>query len=237
MNFLDVKTDYAFKKVFGSDTSKDILISFLNAILGDKNQDKHIKNFQLLKSSVLSINGTTVNNQNIFIRFKNISSTNDIALFSNMDEIDLILEENNYKWSDFDFFFNIFICSGFVLFKYSSDNYVSFMFIPDKYTYKMDLVYFDGFIELPKFKKSLKECKNIEDNWLYFIKNSEELTIVPKDVENEIKTAYEIAKHDGRTQGIEQEKIDIAIKSKEQGINNTTISLITGLTIEQIQSL
>ena len=29
MNFLDVKTDYAFKKVFGSETSKKILISFL----------------------------------------------------------------------------------------------------------------------------------------------------------------------------------------------------------------
>jgi len=32
MNFLDVKTDFAFKKVFGSDESKDILISFLNAV-------------------------------------------------------------------------------------------------------------------------------------------------------------------------------------------------------------
>ncbi len=33
MKFLDVKTDYAFKKVFGSDNSKDILISFLNALV------------------------------------------------------------------------------------------------------------------------------------------------------------------------------------------------------------
>jgi len=32
MNFLDVKTDFAFKKVFGSEQSKDILISFLNAV-------------------------------------------------------------------------------------------------------------------------------------------------------------------------------------------------------------
>jgi len=32
MNFLDVKTNFAFKKVFGSDESKDILISFLNAV-------------------------------------------------------------------------------------------------------------------------------------------------------------------------------------------------------------
>ena len=33
MKFLDVKTDYAFKKVFGSEDSVPVLISFLNAIL------------------------------------------------------------------------------------------------------------------------------------------------------------------------------------------------------------
>lgn len=33
MRFLDVKTDFAFKKVFGSEGSRDILISFLNAII------------------------------------------------------------------------------------------------------------------------------------------------------------------------------------------------------------
>jgi predicted transposase/invertase (TIGR01784 family) len=33
MKFLDVKTDYAFKKVFGSEQSHAILISFLNAVI------------------------------------------------------------------------------------------------------------------------------------------------------------------------------------------------------------
>ncbi|MBW6453363.1 MAG: Rpn family recombination-promoting nuclease/putative transposase, partial [Methyloprofundus sp.] len=33
MKFLDVKTDFAFKKVFGSADSKDLLISFLNAVI------------------------------------------------------------------------------------------------------------------------------------------------------------------------------------------------------------
>ena len=46
MNFLDVKTDYAFKKVFGCEDSKDILISFLNAVLGENNQDRHIKDLR-----------------------------------------------------------------------------------------------------------------------------------------------------------------------------------------------
>ena len=33
MNFINPKTDFAFKKIFGSADSKDILISFLNALL------------------------------------------------------------------------------------------------------------------------------------------------------------------------------------------------------------
>ncbi|OQX26495.1 MAG: hypothetical protein BWK80_10160 [Desulfobacteraceae bacterium IS3] len=33
MRFSDVRTDYAFKKVFGSEESKEILISFLNAVI------------------------------------------------------------------------------------------------------------------------------------------------------------------------------------------------------------
>ena len=40
MNFLDVRTDYAFKKVFGSIESKKILISFLNAIVYSDSKNK-----------------------------------------------------------------------------------------------------------------------------------------------------------------------------------------------------
>ena len=40
MNFLDVKTDYAFKKVFGSENSKEILISFLNALVYTDKRNK-----------------------------------------------------------------------------------------------------------------------------------------------------------------------------------------------------
>ena len=35
MRFINPKTDIAFKKIFGSEQSKDILISFLNSMLYD----------------------------------------------------------------------------------------------------------------------------------------------------------------------------------------------------------
>ena len=33
MKFVSAKVDYAFKKIFGSEQNKEILISFLNAII------------------------------------------------------------------------------------------------------------------------------------------------------------------------------------------------------------
>ncbi|MEK0189153.1 Rpn family recombination-promoting nuclease/putative transposase, partial [Microcoleus anatoxicus] len=64
MTFINPKTDYAFKKIFGSSESKDILISFLNAIIYDGNstiQDLEIINPNLppqvegLKDSSLDV--------------------------------------------------------------------------------------------------------------------------------------------------------------------------------------
>ncbi|TAF30571.1 MAG: Rpn family recombination-promoting nuclease/putative transposase, partial [Oscillatoriales cyanobacterium] len=37
MTFINPKTDYAFKKIFGSSDNKGILISFLNAMIYDGN--------------------------------------------------------------------------------------------------------------------------------------------------------------------------------------------------------
>jgi len=34
MKFIDPKTDFAFKKIFGNDQAHDILIHFLNSLLG-----------------------------------------------------------------------------------------------------------------------------------------------------------------------------------------------------------
>jgi hypothetical protein len=64
MMFINPKTDYAFKKIFGSSESKDILISFLNALIYDGNstiEDLEIINLNLppkaegLKDSYLDV--------------------------------------------------------------------------------------------------------------------------------------------------------------------------------------
>lgn len=47
MKFVDVKNDIAFRKIFGNEKKKVILISFLNAVLGLEEQDR-VKDVTLL---------------------------------------------------------------------------------------------------------------------------------------------------------------------------------------------
>ncbi|MBF0606459.1 MAG: PD-(D/E)XK nuclease family transposase, partial [Magnetococcales bacterium] len=47
MRFVDVKSDIAFKKIFGNEHKKEILISFLNAVLG-LNEDREIGDIEIL---------------------------------------------------------------------------------------------------------------------------------------------------------------------------------------------
>ncbi len=48
-----------------------------------------------------------------------------------------------------------------------------------------------NFIELPKFNKDLNECLTLADKWIYFIKNAENLDVIPPDVtDGGLKEAY-----------------------------------------------
>ena len=72
MKFVDIKNDIAFRKIFGNENKKEILISFVNAVLelpkGKKIIKVEIKNpYQLpeikdLKSSILDVRATDERN-------------------------------------------------------------------------------------------------------------------------------------------------------------------------------
>ncbi|MDQ7009905.1 MAG: Rpn family recombination-promoting nuclease/putative transposase [Candidatus Gracilibacteria bacterium] len=59
-----------------------------------------------------------------------------------------------------------------------------------------------NFVELPKFNKTEKQCENLSDKWIYFMKNAEDLKFIPESIKiEEIKTAYEISEQFGWTEG------------------------------------
>ena len=280
MRFLDVKTDYAFKKVFGSETSKDILIEFLNAIIyydSDKKiEDLHIVDpytipmLKGMKDTYVDVKAKLNDDTTVIIEMQvlhheafekrilyNAAKNYSIQL-NKSEEYHLLNPVIALTIVDFNMFENDNIINRFKLLE--KDSFIS-------YSDDIELV----FIELPKFTKSEDELKDIKDQWIYFIKNAGSMEYIPTTLNKQIQTALGIvneanmtkeeleaqhkrkefisiqklsvlkARKDGIEQGIEQgiekEKIEVAKKSILQGLDNSTISLITGLSVEDIETL
>ena len=116
-------------------------------------------------------------------------------------------------------------------------------------------------IELPKFEKY--KTGSTLDPWVKFIKDSKVIDMSNKEIKKAKKVLEEISQDGkerylaelrekyimdqkaiedavydkGLNDGIEKEKIEIAKRMKEQGIDTKTIKDITGLTIEEINNL
>lgn len=73
-----------------------------------------------------------------------------------------------------------------------SPNYLSRHLLLDVETQERKLKDLDfNFIELPKFNKTEQELVTLMDKWVYFIKNAENLTVIPENIDNNgLKSAY-----------------------------------------------
>ena len=192
MQFINPRIDYAFKKIFWSEESKDILISFLNAIL-EFEWDKAIEEVEILdpyqapkikwlKDTFLDVNVTTKSWKQIIIEMQ----VRNVKWFDKRVLYNLAKKYSNQieKWEDY-LELNPVIAltiTDFVMFnKLPKNKYISNYLLKEKeywniYNWDLELV----FVELPKFKKELIELKNIQDKWIYFIKEVDNLREEPK---------------------------------------------------------
>ena len=217
MIFINPKTDFAFKKIFGSEQSKGILISFLNGILyaGDSIiQDLTILDpYQApkilgIKSSYLDVKARLSNENWVIIEMQvlNVEGFEKRVLYNATktysaqlnkgDEYDILSPVIALTITDFKMFDDIDRpISRFVLKeKESSVDYP----ISD-----LELV----FVELPKFKIPLSNLKTLTDKWIYFLQNAKDLSVVPETMGSvaEIRQAFDIANQAGLT----REELDL----------------------------
>jgi len=193
MQFVDVKTDIAFKKVFGSEAHKDILIAFLNAVL-DLHGDRQIKSVTLknpwqppdisiLKETILDIKA--VDNRNVsFIvemqveqKYAFQKRTQYYTAKAYTSQIDI---GDDYPK------LNQVIFIGVLDFKcFDGADYLTRHLILNQSTQKQELKDLEfNFLELPKFNKTEEQLEGIIEKWVYFIKNAGSLSMIPKSAES-----------------------------------------------------
>jgi len=200
MKFVDIKNDIAFRKIFGNENKKEILISFLNAVLelpvGKKIKKIEIKNpYQLpeikdLKSSILDVKVT--DERNIWYIIEMQVEEPDgfdkrVQYYTAKQYASQIEVGEDYPKLKQVIFIGILNFNFF-----DGNDYLTRHLITNQKTGKQELTDLEfNFIELPKFREDELKIETLIEKWIYFIKNAPNLNVIPENVTDEgLKQAY-----------------------------------------------
>ncbi len=273
MKFVDITNDIAFRKIFGNENRKEVLISFLNAVLLLEN-DKKILTVDILtpyqlpelkggKVTIVDVKAKDENQKTYIVEMQ-------VAEMDGFDKRVLYYASKSYssqiERGDLYEKLNPTFFIGILDFEITQNkDYISRHKIVDIETGEnliSDIEF--NFIELPKFNKKETQLKTIIDQWVYFIKNAENLEVIPKNVIDEgLKSAYDDADRHNWTKAeldaydyvlmreqddigrinlatkraSNQEKENIAKNLFKLGLSVEDIAKSTGLTNEQVKKL
>ena len=233
MDFVDPKTDIAFKKIFGSEKHKIVLIEFLNTILELEYLIKDVKilnpyqapKIKGLKESNLDVQATDQKGHEFIVEMqveKETSFYKRAIYYSSKAYVQQLPKGGKYRRLKPVIFIGIL---NFSVFK--SDKYLSRHLILDNKTLEHSLKDLEfNFIELPKFNKTEHELESLVDKWVYFLKEALYLEMVPESADTEgLRQAYEIANQHGwskkeleiyESQEIQAHKLENIIETSRQ---------------------
>ena len=226
MKFVDITNDIAFRKIFGNDSKKKSLISFLNAVidLPKNNQiiDVEITNpYQLGKlsggkSTIVDVKAKDEKG-NIFI------VEMQVAEFDYFHKRILYHTSQSYvsqidKGVQYDKLKPVYFI-GILEFEIGSNsNYFSRHKVLDVETKEQVIQDIEfNFIELPKFEKTIEQLETSIDQWIFFIKNAENLKLMPESVKDEgLKEAYTEANQQNWTKEELEDYQRASIKERDE---------------------
>lgn len=182
--FLDPKNDVAFKKIFGTEKNKDILIHFINDMLTFKEKGP-IQEVSFLK---------TIQDPETAAQKTSIVD----ILCKDQHGNQYIVEMQVAKEKGFEKRAQYYACKAYISQAHAGGEYhqlkeviflaiADFVMFPKKQGFKSDHVILDKesyendlkdfsftFLELPKFHQDIHQLTNIIDKWMYFFKHAEE---------------------------------------------------------------
>jgi len=189
MEFISPKTDFAFKKIFGSTDSKDILISLLNALIHNANPVIHdleiIDPYNPgdgvdLNDSYLDIKAVLDNGSTVLIEMQRLKGAsfekrviyNLMTTYANQlnygEGYSYLKPAITLTITDF----SLFDQTQHFLTRFSlKEQQELFDYIDPE----LELIV----VELPKFTKTLDELDSLTDQWIYFIKEASNLDVIP----------------------------------------------------------
>ncbi|MCI4625690.1 MAG: Rpn family recombination-promoting nuclease/putative transposase [Candidatus Magnetoovum sp. WYHC-5] len=203
MRFVDIKSDIAFKKVFGNENKREILISFINAVLGLQGE-KEIGDITILnpyqaprlaelKETTLDIRAVNKEGVTFIIEIqvqKKVGFEKRILYYTSKAYVGQLEKGDEYLKLNQVIFIGV---MDFEIFE--GNNYLTRHLILNTSTYKQEIKDIElYFIELPKFQKTEEELQTVKEKWIFFIKNADNLKMIPKSADfRQLQEAYDMA--------------------------------------------
>lgn len=186
--FINPFTDVGFKRIFGQEINKDLLIDFLNALLDGERRVKDIKflNKELLpifendRGLIYDIYCTDENDEQFIVEMQNKEHVNfrERAVYY----LSQAISRQGEKGVDWKFDLKAVYGVFFLNFrmtdlphKLRTDIVLADRDTHEQFSDKMRYI----FIELPMFAKEEDECETDFERWIYVLKNMETLQRLP----------------------------------------------------------
>ena len=209
--YINPFTDFGFKRLFGEEVNKDLLLSFLNELLRQEQgeivdltylKSEHLGAAELNRRAIFDLYCTNERGEKFIVELQKTKQKffKDRTLYYSTFPI----QEQAVRGSEWDFELKKIYTIAILDFVFDEDKHE-----PEKYRYDIKLsdiqthkVFYDKltfiYLEMPKFNKEVAELETPFEKWMFVLKNLHKLDRIPdklrESIFEKLFMAAEIAK-------------------------------------------
>ncbi len=197
--YINPFTDYGFKRLFGEEPNKNLLLDFLNELLKEEQgviteltylKSENLGTTELNRKAIFDLYCTNEKGEKFIVELQKTKQKffKDRTIYYSTFPI----QEQAKKGSEWDFKLEKIYTIAILDFEFDNDK-----IFPKKFRYDVKLkeletneIFSDKlnfiYLEMPKFNKKIEDLSSRFDKWLYVIKNLHKLDRIPEKLKENI---------------------------------------------------
>lgn len=201
--YLNPFTDFGFKKLFGEEPNKHLLVSFLNTLLPDHHQIKDLQYTQNEyqgasqpdRKAIFDLNCVSTTGERFIVELQKAKQNyfKDRSVYYSTFPI-----QEQAKKGDWDFKLSAVYTIGILDFTFEEDRENAEVVHTVQLKNQRGKVFYDKltfiYLTLPHFKKTETELETDQDKWFFIFRHLHELNAIPEALQTDtFKQLFEIA--------------------------------------------